>query len=244
VGAAVVEARDLWFAYRGDQWVLSQVELEVPQGTIYAVMGPSGAGKTTLLRLLAGLLRPQRGEVRVLGADIHNGAPKGLRRRLGYIPQQLGLVRSMTALDNALMGALGRLRGPGPLLGLFPKEEVERARELLSALGIGHKAQEKVFRLSGGERQRVAIARALMQDPLVVFADEFVSDLDLPLAAEVIGRMRELARARGLTFVVNMHELPLVRDYCDWALVMRKGQVLFRGRAQDVTWPLLQEAGA
>ncbi len=237
-----VRAHDLWFAYRKGRWVLQGVGMEVPQRAIFAIMGPSGAGKPTLLRVLAGLLRPQRGEVCILGNDVHNGAPKDLRRRLGYIPQQLGLVRSMTALDNVLMGALGRLAGPGPLLGLFPKAEVERAHELLVALGIGHKAREKVFRLSGGERQRVAIARALMQDPLVVFADELVSDLDLPLAAEVMGRMRELAASLGITFVMNMHELPLVREYCHWALIMRGGQVLFQGRAEAVTWELLQEA--
>lgn len=237
-----VRAEGLWFAYRRHEWVLQDVGVRVPRGSLMAIMGPSGAGKTTLLRLLAGLLRPQRGEVQIFGHDAHNGMPRALRRRLGYIPQQLGLVRGLTALENVLVGALGRISGPGPLLGLFPKEEVERARALLAELGIGQKEREQAFHLSGGERQRVAIARALMQDPVVVFADEFVSDLDLPLAAEVLGHVRELASRRDITFVMNMHEVALVQEYCDRVLVMRRGRPLFEGRGNDVTWSLLREA--
>ncbi len=240
--ALAVRAKGLRFAYRRNQWVIRDVDLQVPRGQICAVLGPSGAGKSTLLRLLAGLLHPQQGIVEVLGADIHNHLPATIRRRIGYIPQQLGLIRSRTALENVLMGALGRLGGLGPLLGLFPKEEVERARSLLSALGIEDKAHEKAFRLSGGERQRVAIGRALMQEPLVIMADEFVSDLDLPLAAEILGKMRQLVHQKGLSLVVNMHELPLVREYVDIAIVLKQGQIIFSGPAQELTWSLLEEA--
>ena len=240
--APAVRARDLWFAYRGDRWVLRGVNLTVPRGAFLTVMGPSGAGKTTLLRLLAGLLRPQRGSVELLGHETSGGVPPPLRRQIGYIPQQLGLVRNMTALENVLMGALGRLRGPGPLMGLFPRTEVERAREYLELLGIGHKAEERVSHLSGGERQRVAIARTLLQGPSIVFADEFVSDLDLPRAAEVLERMQELGRRQELTFVLNLHELPLVHEYGDLVLVVRDGGVVFSGQAREVTWSTLQGA--
>ncbi|GBD12436.1 Lipoprotein-releasing system ATP-binding protein LolD [bacterium HR24] len=239
-----VRAHDIWFAYRGEDWVLKGVSLEVPRGTFMAIMGPSGAGKSTLLRLLAGLLRPQRGSVQVLGHAAHNGRLPRPRARVGYIPQQLGLVRNVSALENVLMGALGRVRGLAPYLGLFPREEVARAMSLLEDLGIGHKARDKAFQLSGGERQRVAIARALMQQPEIVLADEFVSDLDLPRASEVLSTMRELGQAQGVTFVVNMHELPLVHDYADLVTVLRDGEVTFRGPARAVTWAELQEAPA
>ena len=237
-GSWPVRARDLWFAYRGQQWVLRGVSLEVPAGAFLAIMGPSGAGKSTLLRLLAGLLRPQRGSVEVLGQPLGDGASPP--SRIGYIPQQLGLVRNLSALENVLMGALGRLRGPTPYLGLFPRREGERALALLEALGIGHKAGEKAFQLSGGERQRVAIARVLMQGPQVVLADELVSDLDLPRAVEVLALLRRLGEAQGATFVVNLHDLSLVQEFADLALVLREGQVAYRGPARSVTWTELE----
>ena len=233
-----VRARDLWFAYRGEEWVLKGVGLEAPAGAFVAIMGPSGAGKSTLLRLLAGLLRPQRGSIEVLGQPLGNGASS--RPSVGYIPQQLGLVRNMSALENVLMGALGRLRGPAHYLGLFPRAEAEHARSLLETLGIGHKAREKAYQLSGGERQRVAIARALMQRPRLVLADELVSDLDLPRAAEVLSVMRRMGEAQGVTFVVNMHELPLVHEFADLAMVLREGQVAYWGPARSVTWAELE----
>ncbi|MFN3975221.1 MAG: phosphonate ABC transporter ATP-binding protein [Dehalococcoidia bacterium] len=236
-----LQAEGVWFAYRPGVWVLRDVSLAVAQGSLAMVMGPSGAGKTTLLKVLAGLLRPQRGVVRVLGVEAQKGLPRSLRPQVGYIPQQLGLVRSLTALENVLMGALGRQRGVGVLLGLFPRYEVERARSALELLGIGHKAYEKVFRLSGGERQRVAIARTLLQRPKVVLADEFVSDLDLPRAAEILRLMRQVCQREGMTFIMNMHEVQLVQEFGDQVYMVKDGQVRHQCVGREVTWELLQE---
>ncbi|HKZ50689.1 MAG TPA: ATP-binding cassette domain-containing protein [Dehalococcoidia bacterium] len=239
-----VKAEDLWFAYHSDLWAVKGVGLTVPWGAFLMVLGPSGAGKTTLLKLLSGLLRPCQGRVELLGHATDNGFPPKLRPRVGYIPQQLGLVRSMTALENVLMGALGRQRGLGPLFGLFPNREMERAKECLALLGIAHKARAKVYQLSGGERQRVAIARTLLQGPAIVFADEFVSDLDLPRAAEVIGEMRDIGSSEGITFVINMHELSLVQEFGDDIIIVRDGMIVHQGVASDVTWSMLQEVPA
>ncbi|GBD10865.1 Lipoprotein-releasing system ATP-binding protein LolD [bacterium HR23] len=236
-----LRADGVWFAYRRGVWVLKDVSLAVPEGSLAMVMGPSGSGKTTLLKVLAGLLRPQKGEVRILGAEVQRGMPRHLRPLVGYIPQQLGLVRNLTALENVLMGALGRNRGLGVFLGLFPKHEVERARTALDLLGIAHKAHEKVFRLSGGERQRVAIARTLLQRPKVVLADEFVSDLDLPRAAEILRLMRQVGQREGMTFLMNMHEVQLVQEFGDQVFMLKEGQVRYQCVGSQVTWKLLQE---
>jgi len=241
-GLLAARAEEIWFAYSQERWVLKGLSVEVPKGAFITVLGPSGAGKTTLLKLLAGLLRPQRGSVELLGHGIEKGVPRGLRERVGYIPQQLGLVRSMTALENVLMGALGRRRGLLPLLGIFPKKDVEAAKEWLALLDIPDKADEKVYRLSGGERQRVAIARTLLQNPSVVFADEFVSDLDLPRAAEILMTMRKIGEQRGLTLVCNMHELPLVKEFGGTAVIVRDGSILPLGSAQNLTRSLLEGA--
>ncbi len=237
------KAEQVWFAYHRRNWILKDINLQVPQEGFLIILGPSGSGKTTLVKVLAGLLKPQTGAVELLGHSLRNGlsARSEFRRQIGYIPQQLGLVRGMTALENVLVGALGRMRGPWPLLGIFPKQEVEQSREYLSILGIKHKVNEPVFRLSGGERQRVAIARTLLQKPKIVFADEFVSDLDLPRAVQVLEAMRTLCRCEGIAFVINLHEISLVQEVGDRVVVLNQGGLVHDGQAKDMSLAFLRE---
>ncbi|MBI3941807.1 MAG: ATP-binding cassette domain-containing protein [Chloroflexi bacterium] len=238
---AACKAESIWFAYKEPRWILKGIDLEIASGAFLIVMGPSGSGKTTLVKILAGFLKPQSGRVELLGQAINNGAQADFRRHVGYIPQQLGLVRSMTALENVLMGALGRTTGFLPMLGIFPRVEVERAREYLDFLGIAHKANEKAYNLSGGERQRVAIARTLVQKPKIVFADEFVSDLDLPRAAQVLSAMRDLGKREGIAFVINLHEVPLVQELGQQIIIMKDGCIVHHGDAQGLSMSLVRE---
>jgi phosphonate transport system ATP-binding protein len=220
-----LRAEGLWFAYREPDWILKDVCLSIPSGQITIIMGPSGTGKTTLLKLLAGILKPARGYVEVLSHNITARPQRSTASLIGYIPQQLGLVRNLTALENVLMGALGRCGNGGALLGLFPREEVKNAEAALNLMGIAHKTNEKVFRLSGGERQRVAIARTLLQRPKVVVADEFVSDLDMALALEILSRIRRAAAQEQITFVMSMHRQGLVREFAGNIITLREGQI-------------------
>lgn len=228
-----LRAEHVSFAYRDRHWVVDDITLEVPAGGCLVVLGPSGSGKTTLVKVLAGLRVPQRGSIEVLGARLGPGAA-GPRSQVGYIPQQLGLVRSLSALDNVLVGGLGRASGLGPLFGWFPRRERARALELLDFLGVADKADDQVFRLSGGQRQRVAIARTLFQRPQVVLADEFVSDLDLPRAKQVLTAMRDLGRREGIALVVNLHDIPLVGDLDGEVIILREGRIVHRGRTSAV----------
>ncbi len=236
-----VTIEDLWFAYRGQNWILRGIDLQVPAGGFWAIMGPSGAGKTTLMRILSGLLPFPRGRVLLMGRSLAEEPEPRLRRIIGYIPQQLGLVRGLTALENVLLGSLVRHPGWRTALGFFPRAEIERAMALLEMLDLADRAHEKVFRLSGGERQRVAIARTLMQDPQLILADEFVSDLDLPRAAQVLAFVHRLVREKGLTVILNLHELQLVQEFADHVVILKDGQVVFESRALDLTWPLFRE---
>lgn len=232
--SAAVEARDVWFGYAGGRPVLKGVSLAAAQGAITVVLGASGSGKTTLLKLIKGLLVPGRGSISVLGRPPASGRRGGhLDERVAYIPQQLGLVRSLSALDNTLTGALGRTATLPSLFKLFPRQCVGQARETLDVLGIGHKADEKVYALSGGERQRVAIARALMQRPRLIVADEFISQLDPVTSREIMEIMRGIA-ACGVSLVMTTHELEIVSRYAQQVVVLRDGEKVVDSPAQDV----------
>ena len=226
---AVIEARDLWFSYEIGQPVLRGIDLDVYAGEMTMILGRSGSGKTTLLRVLKGLLRPRTGTVRVLAggpARAHGGA-------VAYVPQTLGLVRSLTALDNALTGALSRV-GPRSLFRSFPHQVVADAKELIARLGLAHKVHEPVYRLSGGERQRIAIARALMQQPALILADEFVSQLDPITAEDILQMMRGVAAERNISLLITTHETDIVEDYADRVIVMREGVIIHDSPGSEI----------
>jgi phosphonate transport system ATP-binding protein len=220
-----LHADQVWFSYPRHEPVLRNVSLSIPAGKHTVIMGPSGTGKTTLLRVMAGILPPSRGKIAVFGQPLEGGSRRNLSSLIGYIPQQLGLVRNLSALDNVLMGALGRLGDAQTLFGIFPRTEIDAAHAALAMMGIDHKSNNRVFQLSGGERQRVAIARTLLQRPRIVIADEFASDLDLTLAYEILGRIRAAAETENITFIMSMHRLGLARKFGDEVLAMKDGAI-------------------
>lgn len=223
-----VRLEGVTFAYDGRRTVLHDVNLVVPVGSRLVLMGPSGSGKTTLLRLIRGLVRPQQGAVRVFGRN-PAGEPMV---DVGYIPQQLGLVRSRSAAQNVLVGGLCRLPVWHSLTGTFSPAELEEAARLLDVVGLGHKMHEQAFRLSGGERQRVAIARTLMQRPRLILADEFVSDLDQKTAEEILNLMATLASASAVTLVMATHSTWVAEEFADVVAGLRDGYLTSAAASQ------------
>jgi phosphonate transport system ATP-binding protein len=234
-------AEQVWFSYPYHEAVLRNVSLSIPAGKHTVIMGPSGIGKTTLLRVLAGILKPNRGRITVFDQPVDGGGQRELSPLIGYIPQQLGLVRNLSALDNVLMGALGRLGDTKSLLGLFPRAEIDAAHVALDMMGIDHKSEAQVFHLSGGERQRVAIARTLLQRPRIVIADEFASDPDLAMAYEILDRIRDAAEQEKITFIMSMHRIGLARRFGDEVLALEGGAIV-RGFIGNEILETAQEA--
>ncbi len=230
-----VRLRDVWFGYRKREPVLRSISLDVGEGELLMVLGASGSGKSTLLKLVKGLLAPQRGELMLFGSPLQARQVRDqLDPATAYIPQQLGLIRSRTVLENVLLGALSRTASWRALLGVFPRETVALARDTIGALGLAHKTNEKVRSLSGGERQRVAIARALVQKPRVLIADELVSQLDPATTAGIMELIRQVA-ATGVTVLMTTHELHVVTGFADELVVLRGGAKVLQSAAQGLT---------
>ena len=183
--------------------------LEVHHGERLAIVGPNGAGKSTLLRLLAGLLAPTAGEVRVLGRPAHS-LP---RQMVGLLMQGLHLVPRLSARENVVIGALARLHGADAWrswLRLYPATLLHEADSALAALGLGEYAGVRADQLSGGERQKVALARLQLQQPQLVLADEPTSALDPSATQQVCEALLALAQPAGRTLISVVHDPELL----------------------------------
>ena len=152
---------------------------------------------------------------------------KRFRRMLhtiGYIPQNLGLVKNSTVLENVLLGALPRLGIIQSMLKKFPKDEIAEAKKILGLVGLAGKEDRKTYMLSGGEKRRVAIARALMQKPTILLADEIVSELDSVTAHEIMDLVADAQKRFNLTAIMVHHDMKLALEYANRVAVIQDGQ--------------------
>ncbi|GGS29440.1 ABC transporter ATP-binding protein [Streptomyces humidus] len=181
---------------------LRQVSLEVPKGSLTAVVGPSGSGKSSLLAVAATLIRPDSGTVTIDGAPVTGLSPGALtelrRRKIGIAFQQPNLLPSLTAVEQLQVMAL--------IDGRNPRSARSRAMELLDAVGLAGRSGRRPHQLSGGQRQRVNIARALMNDPALLLVDEPTSALDHESGGAVIGLIARLTRRQATATVVVTHD--------------------------------------
>ena len=213
----------------GGRSVLDIDRLVVGEGERVAIVGHNGAGKSTLLRVLSGFTRPTAGQVSVLGARLDAPlAParlRALRREAGQVLQGLHLVPRLSALENVLIGSLGRITGWRSWVRRYPAHECERAHAALAQVGMQGKASMRTDGLSGGERQKVAIARLLVQAPRLILADEPTAALD-PAAAQEICRVLGTATA-GATLVSVVHNTALLPLLAEWVIGLQQGRIVF-----------------
>jgi putative ABC transport system ATP-binding protein len=205
----------------GRTQALAGVDLEVASSEVVAVMGASGSGKSTLLHCLAGILRPDSGEVRFAGERIDALSERersALRRKdFGFVFQFGELVPELTLLENVAL--------PLRLAGLSRRTAAGRALEMLATLEVDDVAAKRASEVSGGQAQRVAVARALVHRPRVVFADEPTGALDTASGELVLDALCDLARDLGSSVVLVTHEARIAA-YADREVVMRNGKVV------------------
>jgi manganese/zinc/iron transport system ATP- binding protein len=228
-----VEVTDLTVAYR-EKPVLWDVDLEVPEGVLMAIVGPNGAGKSTLIKSILGLVKPAAGKVRIYGQSYEQQ-----RRLVGYVPQRGSVdwdfpTNALDVVTMGLYGKLGWIRRPS-------REDRELARESLRKVGMEDFAERQISQLSGGQQQRVFLARALVQDAQVYFMDEPFAGVDATTERAIIGLLREL-RAAGRTVIVVHHDLQTLDEYFDWVMLLNVRRIASGPVAEAFTEENLAQA--
>jgi polar amino acid transport system ATP-binding protein len=236
-GTPMVRAEEVHKSY-GKLEVLKGVSLTVQPGEVTCLIGPSGSGKSTFLRCVNHLEKIQAGRLwvdgelvgyREAGGKIHELRESEVARKraeIGMVFQHFNLFGHMTAVQNVS-------EAPIRVQGVAKGAAVERARELLTRVGLGDKCDNYPSQLSGGQQQRVAIARALAMEPKLMLFDEPTSALDPELVGDVLAVMRELAQS-GMTMVVVTHEMGFAREVGDTVVFMDEGVIVEAGTPEQV----------
>ncbi|EKU45720.1 methionine ABC transporter ATP-binding protein [Staphylococcus massiliensis] len=208
---------------------VDHVNLTIPKGSIFGVIGFSGAGKSTLIRLFNYLEQPTSGQILVDGEDLGKLSKKELRQKrqkVSMIFQHFNLLWSRTVLRNVMF--------PLEIAGVPTQEAKQRARNLIERVGLKGREDAYPSELSGGQKQRVGIARALANDPTVLLCDEATSALDPQTTEEILDLLVQIKEEQNLTIVLITHEMQVIRKICDEVAVMEQGRVIEQGSVKDV----------
>jgi len=203
--AAIVLVKGL-FVTRDGHTVLEDVNLELNEGNFLGLIGPNGGGKSTLLKVMLGLIKPDRGDVRIFGLE-----PAQARKLVGYMPQKTLFDQSfpVTALDVVLMGRYNQ----AGLFQRYSSEDRKAASRALEAVGMGGYAGREIGALSGGEQQRVFVARSMVSDPKLLLLDEPTAGVDAAQQTEFYDLLCGLNRKMGITIVLVSHDITAISKY-------------------------------
>ncbi len=207
--------------------VVIDVSIEVSTGEIIGLLGPNGAGKTTCFYMIAGLIKADRGSVKIDGEDITNlSMDQRAKRGLGYLPQEASVFRKLSVEDNIL--AILQTRKD-----LDKTARLSKLDELIDEFQIGHIRDRKGMQLSGGERRRVEIARALATDPQFILLDEPFAGVD-PISVNEIKSIMMQLRDRGIGVLITDHNVRDTLDICERAYIVGEGHIIARGSSADI----------
>jgi len=210
--------------YYGRTKAVENLNLEIEEGVSFGFLGPNGAGKTTTIKMLAGVLRPTRGRVKIFGYDVWREARQA-KSHIGYLPEASGFYDSLTAFEN--------LDFLGALSGMPRKERRERIFELLEFLGLSDKAEAKVGSFSHGMKQKLALAQALLHRPKLLILDEPTSGLDPAAQYEIRNLIRKL-REEGYTIFLSSHLLFEVEEMCTEVGIIDKGKLIAKDSIENL----------
>ena len=223
---------------------LNQVDLEIPDAQVLALIGPSGAGKSTLIRCVNRLVEPTSGSATLNDINLTKLSSRALRksrRKMGMIFQEYALVERLTVMENVLSGRLGYVGFWRSYFRKFPKDDIKEAFRLLDRVGLLEMADKRADELSGGQRQRVGICRALVQDPDLLLVDEPTASLDPKTSRQIMRLINELCSERGLTAIINIHDVLLAQMFAQRIVGLANGEVVYDGKPEGLTPEVLTQ---
>lgn len=233
----MLQIKGLKKRYQHGPWVLSGIDLNLQKGEIVGLIGPSGAGKSTLLRCINRLIDPTEGDVYLNEVNLSSLPLSRMgvqRRRIGMIFQEYALVERLSVMENVLSGRLGYLPFWRSFFRRYPQQDIENAFGYLQRVGLLEHANKRADELSGGQRQRVGIARALAQEPDLLLIDEPTASLDPRNSRSIMRLIEEICHERGLPAIINIHDVPLARQFMQRIIGLNGGHLVFDGTPEEL----------
>ena len=228
----MLRLQNLTKKYKTGDLALKNIDLEVPDGQVMALIGPSGAGKSTLIRCVNRLVEPTSGSVHLNETEISSLGQNQLRkarRRMGMIFQEYALVERLSVMENVLSGRLGYVSFWRSYFRKFPQNDIDEAFRLLERVGLDQMADKRADELSGGQRQRVGICRALIQDPELLLIDEPTASLDPKTSRQIMRLICELCKERKLSAIINIHDVLLAQMFAERIVGLQLGTIVYDG---------------
>lgn len=205
----------------GSMQALIDISLTIPDGICYGLVGPNGAGKSTLMKIFASVIQDYKGEVRIGASTID----RNMKEQIGYIPQEICLEQTLSALDNLYFF--------GKLYGLKGTQLKTRANEVLTDIGLSGRGNDKVITFSGGMKRRLNIGCALMHAPKIIIMDEPTVGID-PQSRRYIFQMIEQLRQKGCTIIYASHYMEEVEQLCDEVAFIDQGEIVENGSVESL----------
>ncbi|SES92404.1 phosphonate transport system ATP-binding protein [Oceanobacillus limi] len=240
----MIEFIDVHKTYTNEVKALHAINLKIEQGEFVAIIGLSGAGKSTLLRCINRMHDITKGKLIVNNIDVATLKGKEIRRfrrKIGMIFQSFNLVTRTTVLKNVLVSFVPDAPLWRKWTGVFSKQHKFQALTALDKVGILDKAYVRVDQLSGGQQQRVSLARTLAQHPDIILADEPIASLDPVTSKQVMDDLKDINQNMEMTILMNIHHVEVALEYADRIIGVRKGEIVYDGKAADVTQDILDD---
>jgi len=234
----VLSVQNISKTYPNGTKALRDVSFDIKRGEFVVVIGPSGSGKSTLMRSLNRLVDVSSGTIEVEGQNLTKAGGRKLRsvrRRVAMVFQHANLVGRLTVLQNVLHGRIGHMSTLAGTFGRYSETDKQTAVDLLNEIELGEHMYNRASELSGGQKQRVGIARAIIQDPAVLLCDEPIASLDPSVSKVIMDMIYKMTAERGITTIVNLHQIDVALKYATRIIGMHKGEVVFDGRPSELT---------
>ncbi|MEK4322486.1 heme ABC transporter ATP-binding protein [Bacillus sp. FSL K6-3221] len=226
----MIQVKEIRGGY-GEKEVIRGINLEVKQGEFLGILGPNGSGKTTLLKMMAGILAPKSGEVRIGGHLIQSYPPKALAQKVAVLPQKTDQTFSFTVEETVQFGRYPYQKG---WLQSVTREDVQVVSKVMEQTGVAEFKNQSIHELSGGEQQRVYLAQALAQQPEYLLLDEPTSFLDLAYQKDLLDLIKEETTSSKLTVIGVFHDVNIASLYCDRLLLLHEGKTDMLGLPHHV----------